>query len=52
MGVRGLEKDERQHAKFDARQLSLLEKSRATEAQAKAAAAAAGLRARDVEFLE
>jgi len=51
IGVRGLEKDDRAHAKFDARQLSLLESSRATEAQARAAAAAAGLRSRDVEFL-
>jgi hypothetical protein len=52
IGVRGIEKDGREHAKFDARQLSLLEKSRATGAQARAAAAATGLRPRDVDFFE
>lgn len=52
MGVRGLEKDDRADSKFNAREVSMLEKNRATEAQAKAAAAASGLRARNVDFIE
>lgn len=53
MGVRGLEKKPgAEDAKFDGRQLAALEKSRATQGQAKAAAVATGLRARDVEFFE
>ena len=52
MCVRGLEKDERDKAKFDARQMALLEKNRVTEAQARATAAATGLKPRGVEFFE
>ena len=52
IGIRGLDRDDLKQVAFDARQMSLLEKSRATEAQARAAAASAGLRAQKVEFLE
>jgi hypothetical protein len=52
IGIRGLDREDRKQVGFDAQQMSLLEKSRATDAQARAAAASAGLRAHKVEFLE
>ena len=52
IGVRGIEKEDLQKAQFDAQQVALLEKYRANDASAKAAATAAGLRPSEIEYLK
>ena len=50
IGVRGLDKEDLKDAQFNARQMTLLEQNRASEAQARAAASAAGLRAQKLDM--
>lgn len=52
IGTRGLDKEALQQAKFDAQQLAAFEKYHTSEAQAKASAAANGLKAQKVEYLD
>lgn len=52
IGVRGIEKEDLQKAQFDAQQVALLEKYRASEASAKATATASGLRPAEIEYLK
>ena len=52
IGIRGIEKEDLQKAQFDAQQMALLEKYRASDAAAKAAAAGHGLRATEINYLD
>ena len=52
IGIRGIEKEDLEKAKFDEQQVKLLERYRATDAQAKAMAASQGLSASTVKYLD
>lgn len=52
IGVRGLDAEALRQARFDEQQAQLLEKNRATASQAKASAAASGLKAVHVDYVE
>ena len=52
IGIRGVEKEDLTGAEFDRQQLSTLEKYRTTDAQARSAAGASGLRATELEYLD
>ena len=52
IGVRGIEKEDLQKAQFDAQQMALLEKYRASDAAAQAAAKSSGLRPNEINYLD
>ena len=52
IGVRGIEKEDLQKAQFDAQQIALLEKYRASDGAAQAAAKSSGLRASEINYLD
>ena len=52
IGVRGLGKEDLKSASFDAQQIGLLERAASTSEQARATAAASGLKATHIEYLD